>query len=46
MANNEARIAKAAKVVGKALAKLAKEDPEMARRLGDALAAEVERMRR
>lgn len=46
MTNTEQRIAKASKVLGKALAKLAKDDPEIARRLGNALAAEVDKLRR
>lgn len=46
MANtNEARIEKAAKLMGKALAKLQAQDPELANRLGKALADEVERFR-
>ncbi len=43
--NTEQRIEAASRIMGKALAKLAKQDPEMARAMGKALAAEVERMR-
>jgi len=41
----ERRIALASKLMGKALAQLARTDPEMARRLGAALSAEVQAMR-
>ena len=41
----EKRIETAAKIMGKALAKLAKADPEMARRMGAALAAAAESIR-
>ncbi len=46
MANNtEKRIKTAADIMGKALAKLAKIDPELANRMSKALAAEVEALR-
>lgn len=39
------RIKQASKTMGAALAKLSKTDPEIARRLSDAIAAEIERIR-
>lgn len=38
---NTKRIEKAAKIMGKAIAKLAKDDPELARKISDAVAAAV-----
>lgn len=46
MTNNEMRIKKAADILGKALAKLHREDPEMAKRLGAAMAEEAEAIRK
>jgi len=41
----EKRIAKAAKIMGKALAKLHREDPEMAKQMGAALAQVTQAIR-
>lgn len=46
MTTTEQRITKAAKVMGRAAARLAREDKELADRLAKAVAAEVERFRR
>jgi|JI10StandDraft_1071094.scaffolds.fasta_scaffold86931_5 hypothetical protein len=45
MTKTEQRIEAAAKILGKAVAKLAKQDPEMARTVGNALAAEMQKLR-
>lgn len=42
----EQRIAKASKLLGKTTAKLAKDDPEMAKLVTDALAEAMERLRK
>lgn len=44
--NTEKRIEMAAKIMGKAVAKLDKIDPDLARRISDLLAREMEAMRR
>lgn len=42
----EQRIAKAAKVLGKAVSKIAKDDLELARRLSDVLTREMDALRK
>lgn len=46
MTTTEQRIAKASRIMGKAVAKLAKEDRELAHRLADMLQAEMDALRK
>lgn len=45
MTNTEQRIAKASKLLGKTVARLAKDDPELARLVGKALADTMQTLR-
>lgn len=46
MTTTEQRIAKASRIMGRAVAKLVKDDRELARRLSDLIAAEMDALRK